>query len=371
MNSEQDRLVAENEALRRRIVELEADAQCHRATLPSIDDAGAREQSEIRDLAGFPSENPSPVLRVAMDGNLLYVNEAGLRLLPEWHLRVGQAVPPMLLDVVDRALRDGTTQVLDLGHGERVYSFFVAPIVDAGYANLYGHDITERMWAEEALRDSDELFSLYVRRSPICTYIKTVTPKESRVLHANDSFQQMIGFSGSEMLGKTMAELFPAEFAAQITADDWAVVASGQVLEVDEDLNGRNYATIKFPIVQGDRTLLAGYTIDITERKRAKEVLQQAHNELEQRVVERTEELRCHQRSWRVQVSPESPVPRDHPGGFEAVLRPSRQRLKCAQGRSARGHGGHGYGESPRGGRVGVGLSVVSSVVVQKGRSSS
>ena len=32
MNTEQDPLAAENEALRRRIVELEADAQCHRAT---------------------------------------------------------------------------------------------------------------------------------------------------------------------------------------------------------------------------------------------------------------------------------------------------------------------------------------------------
>jgi hypothetical protein len=40
----------------------------------------------------------------------------------------------------------------------------------------------------------------------------------------------------------------------------------------------------------------------------------------------------CHHRSWRVQVSPESPVPRDQPGGFEAVLGPSRQREKCARG---------------------------------------
>jgi len=83
----------------------------------------------------------------------------------------------------------------------------------------------------------------------------------------------MIGIPGHDMAGKTMAELFPPELAVQMTADDWATVASGAVLKVDEDLNGRNYTTIKFPVVQGGKTLLAGYTIDITERKQAEDRL--------------------------------------------------------------------------------------------------
>ncbi len=44
---------------------------------------------------------------------------------------------------------------------------------------------------------------------------------------------------------------------------------------MDEDFNGRRYTSIKFPILQGDRTLLAGYTIDITERKCLEEKLRQ------------------------------------------------------------------------------------------------
>jgi diguanylate cyclase (GGDEF)-like protein len=46
------------------------------------------------------------------------------------------------------------------------------------------------------------------------------------------------------------------------------------VLKLDENLNGRNYTTIKFPIVQADNTLLAGYTIDITDQKRLEDELQ-------------------------------------------------------------------------------------------------
>jgi len=123
--------------------------------------------------------------------------------------------------------------------------------------------------AEETLQASDELFSLYMRHSPIYSYIKEVTSTQSIVLHASDNYRQMIGIPSSEMLGKTMAELFPPEFAAKITADDWAVVYKGGVLKLDEELNGRSYTTIKFPITLGEKTLLAGYTIDITDRKQA------------------------------------------------------------------------------------------------------
>jgi PAS domain S-box-containing protein len=137
-------------------------------------------------------------------------------------------------------------------------------------------DITERKQAEEALRASNELFSLYMRHSPIFTFIKEVTPTQSFVLQASDNYREMIGTPGCEMVGKTMAELFPPEFAAKINADDWAVVSRGDVLRLDEELNGRSYTTIKFPILQGDKTLLAGYTIDITDRKRAEEALLQS-----------------------------------------------------------------------------------------------
>jgi diguanylate cyclase (GGDEF)-like protein/PAS domain S-box-containing protein len=137
-------------------------------------------------------------------------------------------------------------------------------------------DISDRKRAEDALRKSQELFSLFMRYSPIFIYIKQVSPTESRVLQASDNFQQMIGISGQAMIGRTMAELFPAELAAKISADDWAVVANSEVLELDEDFNSRNYTTIKFPIVHGGETLLGGYTIDITERKRSEDALRES-----------------------------------------------------------------------------------------------
>ena len=150
-------------------------------------------------------------------------------------------------------------------------------------------DITDRKQAEEALRDSRELFSLFIRHSPIYAYIKDVTSTESRVIQASDNFKQMIGVAGLDIQGKTMSELFPSEFAARMTADDWAVVEKGDLLKLDEDYDGRNYTTIKYPIVQRGKTLLAGYTIDITERKQLE--AEQKKLEFQNRQLQKSESL--------------------------------------------------------------------------------
>ena len=137
-------------------------------------------------------------------------------------------------------------------------------------------NITLRKRAEEALQESHEILSLFIKHSPIYAYLKEVTPTESLVLWASDNFQEMIGIPGSQMVGKKMDELFLPEFARKISQDDWDVVSKGEVLRIDEELNNRKYKTIKFPIATGRKKLLAGYTIDITEIKRVEEELRES-----------------------------------------------------------------------------------------------
>ncbi len=137
-------------------------------------------------------------------------------------------------------------------------------------------DITERKRVDDALNETRELLSLFMRHSPIYAFIKEVTPTESRVLLASDYFYRMLGPQGVNIQGKTMTELYPPALAAQIATDDRTVLVSGKVMSVEEEFNGRNYHTIKYPIVRGGKTLVAGYIIDITERKRAQEALRES-----------------------------------------------------------------------------------------------
>ena len=112
--------------------------------------------------------------------------------------------------------------------------------------------------ASASLQESERMFALFLRHSPVHVFIKEVSATESRVLRASDSFQKMLGIPGADMVGKTMMELLPPELAAKITADDRAVTSNGEEIMLEEELNGRSYTTIKFPIVMAGKTLLAG-----------------------------------------------------------------------------------------------------------------
>ncbi len=141
-------------------------------------------------------------------------------------------------------------------------------------------DITDRKRAENELTKWNELLSLFIKHSPIHSFIKDVSEDESRVLFASENYDEMIGVKGSDMVGKNMYELFPEEFAKKITADDLNVVLKGELLRLEEDLNNRNYRTIKFPIKQEDKTFLAGYTIDLTDLRNSEKLIRENETRL-------------------------------------------------------------------------------------------
>jgi PAS domain S-box-containing protein len=175
----------------------------------------------------------------------------------------------------------------------RVISAANIPLPEQNHMISMVWDVTGRHRAELALRESNALLHAFIMHSPIYAFIKSVTPTESRTVMASENYLDMIGIPGSEMTGKSMEELFPPDFAAKITADDWSTVAGGQVLHLDEKLNGRSYTTLKFPILVGGKNYLAGYTIDITEREQMMAELERHRDKLEEMVAARTLELQA------------------------------------------------------------------------------
>ena len=172
---------------------------------------------------------------------------------------------------VSRAVASGQTESSTMQSGDKWLEVSVTPVFspDGEYLRAVHivRDVTEKQNLINSLADISGLFREFMRHTPVYTYIKEVTKDESRVIMASENFIEMVGEVGREMVGKTMHELFPAEFAEKIIRDDWNVVAVGRVMQQDEESNGRHYTTIKFPILQKGRCLVAGFTIDITEKK--------------------------------------------------------------------------------------------------------
>lgn len=136
------------------------------ASSPSYDDAGKyagtlafytditerkKLEDEIKSLARFPSENPNPVLRVNRSGTVLYANVAAKTLFHDWDKSADNRVSSFWQDIIAKTLRDKSSQTVDVEQNNRTYSFSITPVMDLGYLNLYGIDITERKNAERVI----------------------------------------------------------------------------------------------------------------------------------------------------------------------------------------------------------------------------
>ena len=152
---------------------------------------------------------------------------------------------------------------------------FVAHIT--GMLGEMGLKRAREMEAEKRLWENEEIFGSFMEHSPIYVFFKD---KNIRTLRLSKNYEAMLGVPMAEMLGKTMDALFPSELAKKMVADDMRIMKEGKAITIEEELNSRFYSTIKFPIlIEGKPRFLAGFTIDITERKRAEEELHRT-NEL-------------------------------------------------------------------------------------------
>lgn len=133
----------------------EVNAYCPRPRMFAVtfSDISRRKKAEeqLVKLAKFPAQNPNPVIRVALDGTVLYANNSSKKLLTHWKTRENALIPPEWITVIGDAFQKKTIQEADIQCGQVIYSCIFVPIVDENTVTLYARDITDRKMAEEEI----------------------------------------------------------------------------------------------------------------------------------------------------------------------------------------------------------------------------
>ncbi|HMK34794.1 MAG TPA: PAS domain S-box protein [Desulfomonilaceae bacterium] len=130
-------------------------------------------------------------------------------------------------------------------------------------------DVTERMLAEDRLRESEERFRAIFESSRDCVFIKDRSGMYSMV---NPAFANFLELPASEVIGKTDEEVFGPEIAEKLQEVDSRVLM-GQIIEREHTvpMNGIpvTLLLVKVPLhnATGEIFGIGGIAHNITERK--------------------------------------------------------------------------------------------------------
>ena len=121
-----------------------------------------RAEAEIQKLAAFPRFSPDPVMELAADGKLTYLNNAAREMTRRLQVSDPEAILPSNAAAIAReCLQRGhsmPSQLTQLNGRTVAWSFF--PIVASQVVHCYGADVTERLNLEAQLRHSQKLESV-------------------------------------------------------------------------------------------------------------------------------------------------------------------------------------------------------------------
>ncbi|HYO60181.1 ATP-binding protein [Archangium sp.] len=166
--------------------------------------------------------------------------------------------------------------------------------LQAAWRELQQH-VDELKRSEAELRSSRNLLQALIDNSTAAIYVKSV---EGPYLFVNRQIAALTGLQPEELIGKTDAGLWTPEVAAARIEEDRQALEAGGPVVMEQELSlpdgPHTFLAVRFPLADANGVpyAVAGIATDITDRKRAEEALRQAHDELEQRVQERTRELR-------------------------------------------------------------------------------
>jgi PAS domain S-box-containing protein len=184
---------------------------------------------------------------------------------------------------------EGVETIETLDHADGVHhslvSKFPIPGPDGAPAMIGGIaiDVTERVRAEQALRNSEERFRAVTLNAPVAIYIKDAA---GRYTLCNPLAADALGRPGEDVAGLTDHDLLPADAADRLRQCDLDVMAGGEAMEFEDVVPAggveRQFLSVKFPLrnTAGEVVGVGGVSVDMTERKETQQALRDSERRL-------------------------------------------------------------------------------------------
>jgi len=150
----------------------------------------------------------------------------------------------------------------------------------------YVKNVTERVRAQNAVKDSEALYSSLVENLPTSVYRRDL---DGRFTFANKKFCATLGKTVDQIIGKTDFDFYPPELAEKYREDDLKVIKTGEVLERIEENQPpggkRIYVQVlKTPVRDATGHIIGtqGIFWDITRYRKVEEALRRSEQEFEE-----------------------------------------------------------------------------------------
>ncbi|MFH1872506.1 MAG: PAS domain S-box protein [Pseudomonadota bacterium] len=156
-------------------------------------------------------------------------------------------------------------------------------------------DVTQINEARQALSESQERFRAFMTNSPVASWI---VDAEGRFQYVSPIYYKMFKVPAPDLFGKLISEVYPPLLAERYLRSNQDVIAAWQAIEsmqpgLRADGSDGEFLVVKFPIRDaGERPLLCGMALDITERRQALVQLRDANERLEHLAAEQAAHLR-------------------------------------------------------------------------------
>lgn len=168
--------------------------------------------------------------------------------------------------------------------GDRLVEFRFAPEPGGTVlvAALTSHEVAR---LRRALESQEELFRAFMDCSPVIAWMRDAA---GRYVYVNGTYLDRFQLTPADRIGKTAADVWPADVAALVTENDRRVAAEGKPVTVYEqtpepDGGTTTWMNVKFPFRAADGSnYIGGVGVDVTAQRRAED----AARTLEAKVAE-------------------------------------------------------------------------------------